>query len=235
MWSMRREVHSNRSPKLSHLIALLSAVAATAQAGTILVGTLGGSDGNCIPFSCPAVFAVGTYQQVYASSAFSGAVWINSLTFFNTVVDIAGEGNSVAPGTYAISLSTTSVAVGALSPIFANNIGPDNQVIFSGSLGGPLSGTSFSVGGTPFFYNPALGNLLLNVSITGATNTNPLTFFDTNYSSVFFSRMYPGDGDSSNTGLVTRFDVTAIPEPQTWILAAMGLLAVCLRLRKVTE
>jgi hypothetical protein len=82
-----------------------------------------------------------------------------------------------------INLSTTSVADDALSLTFADNVGADDTVVFSSPL--PLQSRSRGSNPknfdivinltTPFFYDPAMGNLLLDVRNFGGGKT---TFFD---------------------------------------------------------
>ena len=132
------------------------------------------NQGNCIPFSCAGFFQLNTYQQVYSAGAFSGPVDITGIDFFDTQILPNG---TVDSGTYTLSLSYTSKPVGGLdlsNP--ANNSTSGAQVFFSGSLPNFVGGMLDFVG-APFIYDPTLGNLLLTVSISGATD-NGLVFFD---------------------------------------------------------
>ena len=62
--------------------------------------------GNSIPFSTQFGGYSGRYQQVYSASAFSSAITINAISFFNTQVN---SGAFILPsGTWEIALSTTS-------------------------------------------------------------------------------------------------------------------------------
>ena len=73
-------------------------------------------------------------------------------------------------GTYQVSLSTTSKPVNGLSSNLASNIGADNTVIFTGNLGGTGTVSSFTITGTaPFVYDPAAGNLLVDIVVTDQT------------------------------------------------------------------
>src|SRR6185436_18859456 len=72
-----------------------------------------------------------------------------------------------------INLSTTTRAPGGLSSTFSNNIGADQTVVFNGSItvssqfagpsGGPKNFNIVIPLQQPFLYNPALGNLLVDV------------------------------------------------------------------------
>jgi hypothetical protein len=203
------------------LIGFLLAEPLALQADTFTIGTLGVTE-NCLPFGCPEIASIGTYQQLYSSSDFSGPVSITDLTFYNSY-GAAVEGNSLASGTYTFSLSTTSKVIGGLDTVFANNLGADNQLFFAGALGGPLSGNSFTVSGTPFSYDPAAGNLLLTIEIDGAVSSSPNTFFDANPD--IFGRMYLGGGEPGQQlyGLVTTFGVSPVPEPGYALLCGIAL------------
>ncbi|MBK6509051.1 MAG: hypothetical protein IPG06_05970 [Haliea sp.] len=66
-------------------------------------------------------------------------------------------------GDYTFHLSTATVSLGAMSTTLADNIGADNTLFFSGSLG--TGSLAFTVVGTPFYYDPALGDLLLDIVV----------------------------------------------------------------------
>jgi hypothetical protein len=199
-------------------------------ADTLTVGAPGNPfDGDCAPFGCAV-----EYQQVYGAGLFPGAISITGLTFFNNNF-VPG---SIADANYAISFSTTAAAVNGLSATFANNLGSDNQVFFSGALGGLIGpANQFTLTGTPFTYNPALGNLLLTVTSDG-TGMNFSVFLDflSNAPAGTFSRAYSFDTSGvarnleNDTGLVTEFTysavVSAVPEPASLFLLGSALLAI---------
>lgn len=120
------------------------------------------------------------YQQLYGAAQFSSAGFITQILFRP---DAAGVAFNTVLSDMQINLSTTSVPDDGLSFLFANNIGSDETVVFSGPL--PLS--SDNTGGgpkdfdivinltAPFFYDPSAGNLLLDVRNFGAGLT---TIFD---------------------------------------------------------
>jgi len=208
-------------------------VTGLAQPGNTLVvpnalATVEGNSGNSYPFNIGANTM--RYQQVYAASQFgdmpAGGALINGIGFRRD----AGWGTfSATLPAIQINLSTTAKAPDALSPTFAGNVGPDDTVVFNGPLA--LSSTAT---GSPapfdiiipltnsFFYDPAAGNLLLEVRNSGGGN-----------SSQFDSVLAPGDpvsraynpvnfttGSTDTVGLVTMFIfggpvVTRQPQSQT--------------------
>jgi hypothetical protein len=193
---------------------LMTMLVGTASASTVTIGTNSGS--NTIPFGSTLA---SQYQQVYSSNAFSGVFNITEINFY---VDPAHSA-ALDGGTYTLSLSETSIGVGALSSNLANNIGANNTVVYSGanSLDFILS--------SPYLYDPSIGNLLLNVSIANGTSNggyseeagiDPLT-----------SRAYSGPfltgGDQF--GLVTTFTsnvLAPVPEPSTWAMMLLGFIGV---------
>jgi len=132
-----------------------------------------GNGNNGFPFNI-ANFGVASqrYQQVYGAPDFAalpGPVLITELIFrpdgglgrpFNqTLTDVQ------------INLSTTSVEPDNLSATFADNVGTDDTIVFDGALSlssadsgsGPRDFDIVIVLETPFLYDPAAGNLLLDV------------------------------------------------------------------------
>lgn len=172
-------------------------------------------DGNAfsaIPFVAHTV----RYQQVYAASQFFaltnyGGGWMSEILFRGDATN--GEGVSVKIPNLQVNLSTTQRGPDELSPAFAENIGADDKVVFSGYLqasggGGHRAGPeafSFWIHlSNLFFYNPAFGNLLLDMTILqGDTNNAPIgNFLDAcNTAGDSVSRVYWGSATAS-TGLV---------------------------------
>jgi hypothetical protein len=121
-------------------------------------------------------------QNVYSSAQFpTGQVLtIRELRFRPSAV--FGSAFSATIADLQINLSTTDAAVGGLSATFADNVGADDEVVFNGSVavssaftgpsGGPKDFDIVIPLSTPFTYDPALGNLLIdyrNRSGSGAT------------------------------------------------------------------
>jgi hypothetical protein len=223
-----------RSVKMSTIRALVLAFGtfcSVAAAGTITIGTTNGV-GNNFPFG---VTYLGEYQQVYNGALFSGPVDITGITFFlqtGTTTTISGD--------FTIDLSTTSATTafgaGGLSDIYADNIGANNAQFFSGTVTNVLS----FIGG-PFLYNPAQGNLLLDVNVLSpigltssladgcSSDTNRVFNLGGNGSPIQGGIDCPtGPNTSGFGGLETEFTFTpaGTPEPSTLMMLATGLLVL---------
>jgi hypothetical protein len=213
-------------------------------------GTIGNYDwASCYPFLCndsgtdvgPSI----TYQQAYRASAFSGPITISTLSFYSYDYNSAGN---VLGGDYQIYLSTTSRAVGNLHQKFSQNLGADNALFYSGNLAGAVNGNEFDILGTPFLYDPADGNLLMTIYVSGQDNVPN----GDDYSNGFFWADYPDNGkvhatarnyvvgsgtkankDDNLLGLVTGFnEAAAVPEPASLALLGCGLGALAVLGRK---
>ncbi len=230
--------------------ALHSSAVATTIVSPSAFASIEGPGANGAPFD---VAHGGTtshrYQQVYSASEFSGVsgpVFITQLAF--------RPDHSAHPfdGTIAsiqLNLSTVSSDPDELSLEFGDNIGADEAVAFSGSLhlssaiAGPDNGPKdFDVVvdlETPFLYDPAHGNLLLEVLNFEAAATGPLDFVNTadGISRVFTlmgGAVTDPTGVADSGGLVTRFTITSVPEPSSIAIAAValvGLIALGRRMR----
>lgn len=204
-----------------------------------------GSAGSSFPFDVNQ----GRMQQVYSAAELGNEPgWIriigfrmdvspNAPTLFTTLTNIQ------------VSFSTTPMGVDSLSPVFADNMGLDAALIFSGTLriagrqlhdpGGP---NSFEVEMTlqnRFFYDPQQGNLLLDITKFpgGATTGSPTAFDAANtlgdsVSGLFASSANATAGTPSTLGLATRFVIDPVPEPSTWALFIIGLTAFALFRRR---
>lgn len=180
---------------------------------------------NCIPFSCAAGYGINTYQQVYSSSAFSGVTRFNEITFFHPENVVPGL---LDTGTYNIYFSYTSKPVNGLDPTNpSNNVG-GGQTLFGAYV---LSGT-YEIGpsiltfdGAAFTYDPTLGNLLMTVTIAGASDSLATsTGYESDGSGSVTSRVFFGTaGGADKFGLVTGFDLS-IQQVVTSITTALNAL-----------
>ncbi len=182
------------------------------------------------------------YQQVYAASEFAsltnyGGGWVADVLFRADTTNARSAGVRIPA--IKVNLSTTSRGADQLSAAFAENVGADDTTVFSGVL--QTSAEAYNPQGPQpfeflidcanrFLYRPALGNLLLDVTITQGNSpcTNficPQLYLDAcNSASDSVSRVYWGDANAStglvdSLGLVTLWTFWPNPklevEPQT--------------------
>jgi hypothetical protein len=218
---------------LSASIIICATLGMPLAANAGIIGTAENGSGNCYPFGCPSTDYGGEYQQVYASSAFSGVTDISSITFYNTQQNSGSY--ALDSGTFSIYLSTTTAPVNGLSTNLASNIGSNETLVYSGAL---PADTKSGFGGQfnfllshDFNYNPAQGNLLMTVASTNGNGSN--IYLDFDESGSVTSRAYAGAFPFADPdGLVTGFDdVTPVPLPASaWLLlSALGALAFLTR------
>jgi hypothetical protein len=222
--SSRRRVLLRRAAGTMILLCALSV--GTVFGSSVTIGSDNGS--NAFPFGGPFGTNTGSdYQEAYAASDFSGPMLITGIDFF------LGNGftGSLYAGTYTLSLSVISSNIGSLSSTnLAGNIGSDDTVFESVALSGKAPNT-LAFSGAPFLYNPTLGNLLLDISITGGKGGSDVAFEDNEGSGTSLARYQNfGSNDGLGYGLVTEFvsasAAPAVPEPGMLSLLCCGLAAV---------
>jgi hypothetical protein len=192
------------------------------------------------------IFASVRYQQVFAGSQFSGVGRITEIAFRPDAVH--GIPFSTTLSNVRIGLSTTLRAPDGLSATFADNVGIDDTVVFSGNLTltsadvpGPDGTRAFDILiglTTPFIYDPSLGNLLFDFQ----RDTSPLDPFGVSFnahdqtgdsiSRAYGSRTSLTAFNVDSTGLVARFTVTAVPEPAFYQMAFLFGLGSLYLLRR---
>jgi hypothetical protein len=210
------------------LLMLLSA--ALACAVPVQFGTRTTSDGcgfDAIAPPCNLVSITDLhFQQVFSAdkfqALFSTPVLIDEITFSGIVQGMTAS--------FSIHLSTTTKDVGGLSDTLGDNVGADDRLFrdYSGSLASD-AGNNLAFGGAPFFYDPAAGNLLMDIVVTGFSGSSgsKARFFEDESGSVmstaFTNPMLGGEVDTGNTGVLTTFDAEAVPEPASFLLLSGAL------------
>jgi hypothetical protein len=160
------------------LATALAAASASAQSIVVprVLQAVEGASNICFPFDLGDYsYNSQRYQQVYAASEFAdagGPIRITAIAFRPDTNMWASAFAGLLPGVQ-INLSTTSAGPGKLSPVFAENVGADDTIVFAGPLAlsskytGPDNGPKeFDIRielGSPFDFDPKAGNLLMDV------------------------------------------------------------------------
>jgi hypothetical protein len=175
------------------------------------------------------------WQQVYSSAAFSsfgqGPGQITSMGY-----NINASGGTVY--SVQVNLSTTTKAVDGLSTTFSQNVGADDMMVLGASTlywtGNPAGYDGTINFTTPFVYNPAAGNLLVDLRVyrsgTAIGSFEDLHAFATSRPGDWVSSVLTGDvnataGGTTTLGLDTLFTYTPVPEPKVGLLV-LGLCVV---------
>lgn len=185
---------------------------------------------NAFPFSTlPSYYgyASSRYQQVYASASFAGPTDIRQLVFY-------ASSNTLAPildGSIQVYFSVTDRGVNGISyRPFDDNLGADTRLFATLTGGFSLTDGELVIGGVPFHYDPAQGNLLIDLRFAGATAGHSGPFFSalsgSGADSMPFSRWHDFGTGFDNQGLVTGF--RSVAEPGTFALLGLGLAGLFL-------
>lgn len=208
--------------------------------------TVGNYDsGNCYPFMCnDSGSNVGVsvdYQQAYTSAAFPGAQVISTLTWY---YDADNGGNqTLLGGNYTFYWGYSAVGLNLGSNLAGNYNGGANLL---GTLSVPAGGYnyngSFTLSGfTPFTYNPALGDLILEIVVDSqdvVPNGSGNGYNQADYTGLSTVRAYCGESRGSCGGaeigaLVTTFGTQqAVPEPGTLVMLGTGVLGLAGAVRR---
>ena len=220
------------------LVVVLSAT--TLFAAPFTIGSM--DSANCDPFMCndtgsnvgPSIM----WQEAYNSSFFPGAVTISSLQF-QFYTGMAFGPAVLLGGTYSFSLGYSAVGLGLGSSLSSNFVGSPTAVgTFTIPAGGINFGTLLRFDlTTPFAYNPATADLLLEVDVsnqdnvpnTGANGYNWSDLTGVQVARAFCLNSFGGPLDcfaGTTDALVTTFNATTVPEPGTLVMFGSGLIGL---------
>lgn len=186
-------------------------------------------------------------QQLIGSGQFAsvdGSLLLDQLSF--RLAPGTGSGD-VSMTNLDLYLSTSPKFPDTISTTFADNVGPDNTLVFSGSFTDSSLGCTgpapcpFDINinfTTPFLYNPTQGSLLLDLKITGVSGDGVLDAMDFAGPSGGIVGIVGLLNDTTALGSSFSGDIqlryTAVPEPASGALLFMGAAALALMRRRRT-
>jgi hypothetical protein len=208
-------------------------VATDLRAQVIVVpNALATNDGNGSSTSTTGPASV-RWSHIYDASQFGALSGPSFLTQFAYRPDrILGQSG---PRTLTLQIfaSTTSRSVAGLSTTFAENLGTNNTLVFDGTvnlttanLPGPGNTRQFDYVfpfTTPFLYDPAAGNLVLDLQIEA--NGSALTF-DTESGNPAIGKVFAFGSSTAATGDLQFSHPTQfifVPEPAVGVSVLFGL------------
>jgi hypothetical protein len=192
-------------------------------------------------------------QQVFSSSEFPpffGPLEIVQIAFRPD--GIVGVPFQTTNPYLQFNLSTTTRSPDATAPdglslTFDENTGTDDTIVRagpatygtvdSGPVGGPKRFDIVFPFSTPFIYDPARGNLLLDIRSIGTfapANFDVESTHSDSVSTINASVSSP-TGFFDTFGFVTQFTFTTVPEPAPFVLLVTGLAVMAGLLRRKTE
>jgi hypothetical protein len=161
-------------------LPLCGGIGAPAEADIISPSGVGGGNfNNGFPFNNSDPMR---YQQVYGSSDFgSSPLTITGMDFTTAPANQSGGAFSGTISNISIFLSTTAAPVDGLSTNYNSNLGANDTQVFGGSLTLSSAGVNgvFDISipfTTSFVYDPAAGNLLLDVQNFSGASTGQFGF-----------------------------------------------------------
>jgi hypothetical protein len=236
------------SLKRATTLIVASVVALSSASAQATVGTPGTGQGTTYPFGQGAGYT--KFQEFLSASYFTAPLNINAVTFYRT----ANTAGAFQQGTFSLFLNstTTTLANYNFGNPGANEVVGNRRLI--GTVTIPNATTTASTltftGAGAFTYNPAAGNLLIDVDFApvGGFFAPGRATFDTfsdpvgNQSNLVATASDPqalfgGTASSRGQGLVATFDVapTVVPEPSSVVLMAAGMFGLLVAARRTAK
>jgi len=204
-----------------------------AQTQIVVPNNLAKVEGNSSG-SGPFLQAGATYQQVYSASEFTSlGAPTGIITGISFRLDSTAAQRLLGPwSSLTITMATTSQSPDGLSPNMADNAGPATSV-----FGGPLffnatpdpgmASQPFNIHigfSQPYYYVLPQGNLSMFMFGIGGQQIVALDAEATVGDGIgsVFANGSTLSGTPSTLGLITRFDITPVPEPSTGALCILG-------------
>jgi hypothetical protein len=188
------------------------------------------------------------YQQVYGASAFSAISQGGLITALGfNLSSVQSIGGTLAD--IQIDFSTTSKPVDGLSTTFSANVGADDAIAYTRGVlpivpNNPGAPPGFGVLiplDRPFLYNPAAGNLLMDVRCYQGScpafapgpfhAANDIGDTVSSLSAFGVGSVGNATGTAGTVGLLTGFVITPVPEPDPvfLLLAGVSIMAILIR------
>jgi hypothetical protein len=229
---------SGRQRRLGFAFLLAALLASCVTIGlhaavVVVPNSLATNDGDGTSTSTAGPASV-RWLQIHDASQFAALSGPSFLTQFAYRPDTIVGQSGTRSLTLQIYASTTSRSVGGLSTTFAENLGTNNTLVFDGTvylttrnLPGPGNTRQFDYVfpfTTPFLYDPAVGNLVLDLQIVA---TGSAVTFDTVSGDPAIGRVFAFGSSTAATGdiqasHVTQFTFAPVPEPATVALLGLG-------------
>ena len=216
------------------LAAFLGSCVMTELRAQVIVvpNALATNDGNGTSTSTAGPASV-RWLHIHDASQFGALSGPSFLTQFAYRPDTIPGQSGPRSLTLQIYASTTSRSVAGLSTTFAENLGPNNTLVFDGTvilltanLPGPGNTRQFDYVfpfTTPFLYDPAAGNLVLDLQIEASGSA---VTFDTVSGDPAIGRVFAFGSSTATTGNIQASHVTQltfVPEPTVAVSVLFGL------------
>jgi hypothetical protein len=175
-------------------------------------------------------------MRIYDAAQFGDLSGPSFLTQFAWRPDTTPGPSGPRTLTLQIYASTTRRSVAGLSTTFAENLGADNTLVFSGTLiwatanlPGPGNTRQFDVVfplTTPFLYDPAAGNLLLEMQFTANGEAIRVDAVSGNSAVNKIQNLGSSTAPTGDFGIPQVTQFTFVPEPSVavTVLFSLGLL-----------